>query len=101
LIVGLPNILYWRASVRIVLGDFRYAPAGVLDRTHLRFFCKRNMLDLVASAGLGVINIEPRFRRDPALRRDRIFNALTLGVRERFFTQQYVVVRKKTHDAPR
>jgi len=95
LVASLPNILYWRAFGRIVMGDFRYAPAGVLDRTHLRFFCRKNVLDLVESAGLAVVNIEPSFRRHAALRRDRILNALTLGLGERFFTQQYLVVGEK------
>lgn len=95
LVASLPNILYWRAFGKILLGDFRYAPAGVLDRTHLRFFCRKNVLDLIKSAGLTVLKIEPSFRRHPDLRRDRILNALTLGLGERFFTQQYLVVGEK------
>jgi 2-polyprenyl-3-methyl-5-hydroxy-6-metoxy-1,4-benzoquinol methylase len=91
-VISLPNILYWRASVRIFLGDFRYNAAGVLDRTHLRFFCRKNMIELVQSAGLRVRRMEPSFFRHQALRKDRIMNALTLGLGERFFAQQYLIV---------
>ena len=37
-------------------GSFRYADKGVLDRTHLRFFCLTDMIELFESAGLQVIN---------------------------------------------
>jgi len=94
-IISLPNILYWKAFVRIVLGDFRYAPSGVLDRTHLRFFCRKNMIDLVRSAGLEVRHMEPSFLRQQELKNDRLVNALTLGLGERFLAQQYLIVAAK------
>ena len=93
-VVSLPNILYWRACMRILLGDFRYASSGVLDKTHLRFFCKKNVLDLVRSADLNIERVEPSFVRQRQLRHDRILNRLTLGMFERFFVQQYVVLAK-------
>jgi 2-polyprenyl-3-methyl-5-hydroxy-6-metoxy-1,4-benzoquinol methylase len=94
-LISLPNIRYWRALGRIILGDFRYAPSGVLDRTHLRFFCKKNMLELVQGSGLQLRHVEPSFRRQPALRRDRSLNALTLGLAEQFLAQQYVILCEK------
>jgi 2-polyprenyl-3-methyl-5-hydroxy-6-metoxy-1,4-benzoquinol methylase len=97
-VISLPNILYWRAFVRIVMGDFRYTRAGVLDRNHLRFFCRKNMIDLVRSAGLEVLQIEPSFLRHQALWYDRIMNALTLGLGERFLAQQYLIVAAKSDD---
>jgi 2-polyprenyl-3-methyl-5-hydroxy-6-metoxy-1,4-benzoquinol methylase len=96
LVVSLPNILYWPAFARIALGDFQYATSGVLDRTHLRFFCKKNMLDLVQSARFRILSVEPSFRRHKALKRDRLLNALTLGLAERFFAQQYLIVAEKS-----
>lgn len=99
LVVSLPNILYWRAFGRIALGDFQYAPSGVLDRTHLRFFCKKNMLDLVRSARFRILSVEPSFRRHQDLKKDRLMNALTLGLAERFFAQQYLIVAEKSRAA--
>jgi 2-polyprenyl-3-methyl-5-hydroxy-6-metoxy-1,4-benzoquinol methylase len=94
-LVSLPNIRYWRALGKIVLGDFRYAASGVLDRTHLRFFCRKNMLDLLGSAGLRIEHVEPSFRRHRDLSKDRRMNAITLGLVEQFLAQQYLIVAEK------
>jgi 2-polyprenyl-3-methyl-5-hydroxy-6-metoxy-1,4-benzoquinol methylase len=99
-VISLPNILYWRAFARIALGDFRYASSGVLDRTHLRFFCRKNMLDLVRSAGLDIRSVEPSFRRHQLLKKVRLMNALSLGLGERFWAQQYLIVAEKPREAP-
>lgn len=98
-IISLPNIRYWRAFGRIALGDFRYAQSGVLDRTHLRFFCKRNMVELVRSANLRISKVEPSFLRQRELIVDRVINTATLGVFEPFLAQQYLIVAEKTLDA--
>ena len=95
LVASLPNILYWRACVRILMGDFRYASSGVLDKTHLRFFCKKNIVDLVRSAQLRILTVEPSFLRQQELKQDRVMNALSLGLAERFFAQQYLIVAEK------
>jgi 2-polyprenyl-3-methyl-5-hydroxy-6-metoxy-1,4-benzoquinol methylase len=94
-LISLPNIRYWRAFARIVMGDFRYASSGVLDRTHLRFFCKKNMIDMVAAADLRLLKIEPSFVRQRELRADRLLNGVTLGLLEPFLAQQYLIVADK------
>jgi len=94
-IISLPNIRHWRALGKIILGDFRYSPSGVLDRTHLRFFCRKNMLDLVRSATLEIQRIEPSFKRHRALRSERRANSCTLGLFEQFLAQQYLIVAQK------
>jgi 2-polyprenyl-3-methyl-5-hydroxy-6-metoxy-1,4-benzoquinol methylase len=38
----------------IVRGRWRYEDAGLLDRTHLRFFTRREIMDLFSTAGLQV-----------------------------------------------
>jgi hypothetical protein len=53
------------------------------------------MLDLVRSAGLKICAVEPSFRRQQLLRRDRLMNALSLGLGERFLAQQYLIVAEK------
>jgi SAM-dependent methyltransferase len=100
-VLSLPNIRYWRAFGKIALGDFRYAPSGVLDRTHLRFFCRRNMLDLVRSARLTIRTVEPSFAHHEQLRNDRYLNALTLGLAQQFLAQQYLIVADKPHELAR
>ena len=42
----------------IVKGQWRYQDSGILDRTHLRFFTHKSMLDLFADSGFKVDKIE-------------------------------------------
>ncbi len=37
-IVAVPNVLAWAQRAKFVVGRFEYAPSGVMDDTHLRFF---------------------------------------------------------------
>ena len=56
---SIPNIRNHRALAAIAVhGDFRYAPAGLLDRSHLRFFCRKNIRELFEQAGLAVEAME-------------------------------------------
>ncbi len=59
LLSSIPNVRNHRALRTIVLqGDFRYQPAGLLDRSHLRFFCRKNVRELFEQAGLVVEAME-------------------------------------------
>ena len=59
LFVSLPNVA--NASVRgaLILGRFRYADRGILDRTHLRFFTRATGRELLEAAGFRVDAIRP------------------------------------------
>ncbi len=37
-------------------GDFRYGDWGLLDKTHMRFFCVRNVEALAASSNLKIVD---------------------------------------------
>ena len=53
LIVSVPNIRHWKFIWRLALrGDFAYRDAGLLDRTHLRFFVRRTAIELATAGGL-------------------------------------------------
>ena len=56
-IISIPNIAHpWIVS-NLRKGLFRYEPAGILDITHLRFFTKTSIGQLLYSAGLKITNI--------------------------------------------
>jgi len=56
---SIPNIRNHRALRAVVCeGDFRYESAGLLDRSHLRFFCRKNVHELFEQAGLAIEAIE-------------------------------------------
>lgn len=55
LIVSVPNIRHWRFIRNLLLkGDFHYTDAGLLDRTHLRFFVRETAEALATCGGLAL-----------------------------------------------
>jgi 2-polyprenyl-3-methyl-5-hydroxy-6-metoxy-1,4-benzoquinol methylase len=85
---SIPNVRNFRALRSIVLeGDFRYAEAGLLDRTHLRFFCRRNIRELFEGAGLRVEAMESNMGAYGL--RHKAINALSFGLLSDFFVFQY------------
>ncbi len=58
LIASLPNVQHCKVVVPLLLrGRWDYMPAGLLDRTHLRFFTKATAIELLAGAGLRVTRV--------------------------------------------
>lgn len=54
LVVGLPNILFWRQRLHFLLGRFRYTQGGLMDDTHLRFFDWHSAHQLLTASGWSV-----------------------------------------------
>ena len=54
LVVALPNVLFWKQRLQFMLGRFRYADGGLMDRTHLRFYDWESAERLVSGAGYEV-----------------------------------------------
>lgn len=55
IIVSLPNVRNSRVILPLLLrGEWNYQDAGILDRTHLRFFVRDSAIRLVESAGFEV-----------------------------------------------
>ncbi|MEM1049796.1 MAG: methyltransferase [Pseudomonadota bacterium] len=53
LIISVPNVRNWKFLWRLFSkGDFRYRDAGLLDRTHLRFFVRETAIELATCGGL-------------------------------------------------
>lgn len=58
LIVSLPHVGNNAIIASIIDGDFEYRDWGLLDRTHIRFFCLKNMQDLFENAGYKILAAE-------------------------------------------
>jgi 2-polyprenyl-3-methyl-5-hydroxy-6-metoxy-1,4-benzoquinol methylase len=63
-IISVPNIQNYRAVFSLLfLGKFQYTDAGILDRTHLRFFTRRTLCEMVSGTGTvinSVTDAEPK-----------------------------------------
>jgi SAM-dependent methyltransferase len=93
-IVSLPNVRFWEASCRLFfLADWRLRDAGVMDRTHLRFFTRRTGAEMLRAANLHIYKIRAGF---PGKRRYPIIDLLSLGLIRDFLAAQYVYAAEKT-----
>jgi 2-polyprenyl-3-methyl-5-hydroxy-6-metoxy-1,4-benzoquinol methylase len=87
-IVSLPNVAHWSVSTPLFFkGRFQYEDAGLLDRTHLRFFTRESAMELMNSAGFTVT----RGARGGFGPRTRIVDRLTFGVARDHLTYQYLM----------
>lgn len=57
-IVSIPNVSHISVICNLLLGRWDYTDAGLLDRTHLRFFTRDTMFKMMAEAGLTVEGFE-------------------------------------------
>ena len=90
IIASIPNVRYFRVSLPLVFkGSWELADAGVLDRTHLRFFVKKTAIDLMTSSGLHLQETKPLGLESG--RKARLVNNITGGVFEEFLAPQYLV----------
>lgn len=100
LIVSIPNLREWKTLSNIVFkGEFNYQPeGGIMDRTHLRFFCKKNVYSLLTTSSLSPFFCKPNFmlgKEVPGARKRRIFNRLTFRLFEEFLSVQYLFIARK------
>jgi 2-polyprenyl-3-methyl-5-hydroxy-6-metoxy-1,4-benzoquinol methylase len=84
-IVCLPNIAHWTVRASLLRGKFEYAPHGILDVTHLRFFTPETGRRMIEEAGYRVLEMH------------RIMGGGKLGNRVRrllpgLFTKQMIYV---------
>jgi 2-polyprenyl-3-methyl-5-hydroxy-6-metoxy-1,4-benzoquinol methylase len=84
LIVSFPNVANWRVAIPLLFGQWNYQDAGILDRTHLRFFNRKSACALLEMNGFTVDRVIPK----PGENVSAVFNALT---RLPLFHYQYLI----------
>jgi methionine biosynthesis protein MetW len=57
-LVSIPNITHVDVQLMLAQGEWRYAPAGILDQTHLRFFTAHSFSELALKHGFEVTSCE-------------------------------------------
>ena len=57
-VASLPNVRHHSVVSALLEGNWSYEPAGLLDETHLRFFTRRDMVDLFEQAGFQVAEVQ-------------------------------------------
>jgi 2-polyprenyl-3-methyl-5-hydroxy-6-metoxy-1,4-benzoquinol methylase len=59
-IACVPNSQNFGFIEALMAGEFHYQDDGLLDRTHLRFFTRKTLIEMFEQAGLSVVSVEPR-----------------------------------------
>ena len=96
LICSIPNIRFFKTMKKIFLdGDFKYEKEGILDLTHIRFFTRKNVLELFNRAGYKLISIQPGYKYNVKEKKRKVINAVTLGLFRDFLAFQYFIIVKK------
>ncbi|MGB8205647.1 MAG: methyltransferase domain-containing protein [Candidatus Baltobacteraceae bacterium] len=57
-VISIPNVAHGSVRLSLLRGTFEYAPSGLLDKTHLRFFTLRSVRELCVRAGYRIESIE-------------------------------------------
>jgi SAM-dependent methyltransferase len=55
ILASIPNVGHISTIYALLHGKWQYEEAGILDRTHLRFFTKQSVRDIMENAGLKVV----------------------------------------------
>jgi trans-aconitate methyltransferase len=66
LIACIPNAQHWSIQARLNNGLFIYQDQGLMDRTHIRWFTRKTIIDMFESTGYRIIEGFPRIFEEPA-----------------------------------
>lgn len=95
ILVSMPNIRHYSAFVKIFIkGNFDYKESGLFDYTHRRFFCKKNIRELLES-NFEVKKETSSLKFYKGWSGAKIFNGLTFGLFEEFLSVQYLYMANK------
>jgi 2-polyprenyl-3-methyl-5-hydroxy-6-metoxy-1,4-benzoquinol methylase len=98
LIASLPNIRHHSVVLPLLLtGKWRYETAGIMDRTHLRFFSRATAIDLLQQAGLQLADEHSTYAWGSW---DKWKDRLTFGLLRNFLSFQYLLSARKPETAP-
>ena len=58
IIISIPNVAHIVPRLKLAFGKFDYEERGIMDRTHLRFFTRKTVLELIAQSGLECVTLQ-------------------------------------------
>lgn len=88
LAVSVPNVRQIRFGYNILFrGTFPRNPSGMFDQTHLRWFCKRDIVNMISEAGFEIVDSVNVGRLVPRL--------ISRSIIAQFLGLQTIVIAKK------
>lgn len=93
IIVSLPNIRHYSVLLPLLFsGRWKYSDAGIMDRTHLRFFSHDTAIELLQNAGLKAIAEKSTYSWGTW---DHWKDLLTLRLLNEFWSFQFLICAEK------
>lgn len=87
IVASIPNINHHSLVLPLVFrGRYELQDAGLLDRTHLRWFTRASAIEMMTQSGLKLETVSGYLGRKKGL-----INALTFGTLARFMIMQYLI----------
>ncbi len=103
IIISLPNIMHFSVVLDLLNGNFNYAEAGILDKTHLRFFTKSSIDKMLERCGFQEILKHYAILSEEIKYPEKFLTALKeIGIDEKRFDEEskvyqyiYKIVKKE------
>jgi 2-polyprenyl-3-methyl-5-hydroxy-6-metoxy-1,4-benzoquinol methylase len=57
IVISLPNVANFTVRLGLLLGQFNYTERGILDKTHLRFFTLRSVMQMMREVSCEILEI--------------------------------------------
>ena len=98
-IVSVPNIAHLSVSVPLLFKRrFTYRDAGILDRTHLRFFVEDTAVKLMNDCNL---TVKKGLVSGLAGPKAKLIDSLSVGMLRHYLTKQYIMLAERSEAAGR
>lgn len=109
IVVSVPNVAHISTRLQLLFGRFQYVERGILDRTHLRFFTRRALIELLTDCNFDVQQMVssavPLEVVWPYLTRSKL-GRMIVAVNDRLpdlwsggFAYQYIVVATRNNES--
>lgn len=109
IVLSVPNVAHVSVRAQLLFGRFRYSTRGILDCTHLRFFTRRTVIELLTDSNFRIhqttASAAPLELIWPALAKTR-FGRIMLALNDRLpalwsggFAYQHIVVASPNNDS--
>jgi 2-polyprenyl-3-methyl-5-hydroxy-6-metoxy-1,4-benzoquinol methylase len=92
-VISLPNVANVYVFAQLLRKTWPRRGSGIFDRTHVRWFAKRDMVRLLRGAGLEVLRVEPYFTRYRAIRAASL--VVSLYVFRDYWARQFLLLAVK------
>jgi len=92
-VASIPNVAHVWVIANLLAKRWPQKDRGIFDRTHVRFFAKRDMVALLHSADLEIVRVKPYFTRFKLLR--MLSLVLSLYVFRDYYARQFLLVGRK------